>query len=182
MFKREMAAIGTRDPWKYPRELELLNDLVWEAVRQGNRIRTGAAEGTDQLCAEAALEVGGYVHLSLPWDSYERAWVSTMLQRYPGMVEVEVVDPIFNYKAAESVALYHPAPGNLSQGAQKLHARNYVIIEPSRHVLALPSTKPGGGGTGQGIRIAQGLGIPVTNLLTSEGLAFAENALKGKGR
>lgn len=39
-----------------------------------------------------------------------------------------------------------------------------LVIQPVDMILAWPSDKPGGGGTGQGMRLGESLGIPVLNL------------------
>lgn len=152
------AFIGTRVLNRLPVEwVQLYRLAVKHVVLLHQDVVTGAAVGADQLAAEACLEMGGQVYLKLPWSTYEVGWVSLMRARFPNQVHLEVYDARTHTVWSESVAQYHPAPGNLSRGAFALHARNYGIIEIARNVVALPSPKPGGGGTGQGIRLARAL-------------------------
>lgn len=73
---------------------------------------------------------------------------------------------------------YHPNPHSLSPGSVRLHARNYGIVSKSTAVIACPSEKPGGGGTGQGIRIAKDLNIPVFTCLPKDDRDKALSVLK----
>lgn len=133
-----------------------LADLGWT-------LQTGAAKGADQAFAEGALSVGGTVHLCLPWDSYEEGWVNrAMVQSCCGLTVLRNSD----HKHHASVDFYHPAPENLSGAVRKLHARNSLIITGCKFVLAYPGEQLGG--TGQGIRIAEGSGIKVFRLDISE--------------
>jgi hypothetical protein len=155
---RATAFIGTRDLKALPAEwVELYRLAVKHVVLLHQDIVTGAAVGADQLAAVTCLELGGQVHLKLPWSTYEAGWVSEMKARFPGQVHLEVYDVQQHPAWAVSVSQYHPAPGNLSRGAFALHARNYGILEAIQNVVALPSTKPGGSGTGQGLRIGRAL-------------------------
>lgn len=125
---------------------------VRNLINRGYGIITGAAKGIDQIAMyEANLVNPRAVTVVLPWDSYER-------QAVHQNNTIIVYNPIKHKEWLESVFKYHPNAKNLGPGALKLHARNYGIIINSVAVLAFPSNKKGGGGTGQGIRIARALG------------------------
>lgn len=151
------AIIGTREP--SAAQCQMLDTLVQGLATKPATLRTGAAQGIDQRAAE---QWPHELVLVLPWDSYERAWVDQLRGRRP--VTVEIYNARSHPAWTQSVAQYHPAPRALRQGAWSLHARNYGIVYGVDHVFAFPRTATDWGGTGQGMRIARGLGIPLTVL------------------
>lgn len=181
MSRKQIAFIGTREPNRLPREWVALYDrAVRYAAAQRFVIRTGAAVGADQQAASIAMANGAAVHLCLPWRGYEEEWVSSLSSLVDWRVTFDTYAPSKHPEWAASVHEYHPRPDALSRGAFALHARNYGIVQPARIVVALPSQKPGGGGTGQGMRIAAGLGIRLFDLSQDSGRAALE-ALLPKG-
>ena len=148
---KRIAIIGTRTPGAEAAELcrkvaAAFRDLGWELV-------TGNAEGIDGIARDVWNQrYPERVTLVLPWRGYNAAAV------HPANRVV-----VFNGQRAwvESVKKYHPAAGSLSQGAVKLHARNYGIVELADAVVAFPNDGKEGGGTGQGIRVARALGKPL---------------------
>jgi hypothetical protein len=94
--------------------------------------------------------------LYLPWRTYE----AQAVLRYN---EIHLPE-----EASEELValaqLAHPAWDHLSQGVRKLMIRNVQIVHESKFVVALPNLKPGGGGTGHGVRVAELLDIPVYDL------------------
>lgn len=147
-----IAIIGTRDP--SPEQVALAS---WAAITlSGSDYRwwvvTGGAYGIDQVAMDGAFE--DRLQVKLPWSTYNREII-------PAHAQVEVLGTGLPYQAwYDSVDQYHPAPGRLTQSMRRLHARNYGIVASRTAVLALPG--PGGaGGTGQGIRIAKGLSLPL---------------------
>lgn len=146
-------------------ELTICRKLGARFALDGYTLKTGACTGTDQAFAEGAVSAGGEVVLCLPWWSYEKEWVSLMKQS--GLVTIQVLDDK-DVEAHKSVSIFHPNAHNLKQGAKKLHARNYLIIDGCSFVLAWPKpNKFGLGGTGQGMKIAQAKDIKVINLNNS---------------
>lgn len=136
-------------------------------AKQDWTLRTGACQGADQAFAEGALSVEGDVILCLPWPSYEFKWVEPAR----GRGATSKLLQYWHYDAFASVTEYHPKPDVLSDAMKKLHARNYLIISPVRFVLAWPKVTHGRlGGTGQGIRIADGLGIKTIRMDIPEDL------------
>ncbi len=153
MNNKRVAIIGSRDPTES--QATLAKDVATLALCNGWDIATGAAEGIDLIAISTAESMGmsHRLHIYLPWRSYNEPLV-------PGRATTYVYAPD-KKDWIESVSKYHPMGGNLSQGVFKLMARNYGIVVDSDVVVALPSAKPGGGGTGQGIRIALALNIPL---------------------
>lgn len=145
-----LAVIGTREPAP---EVVSLCERICVAFRDlGLSLVTGNAMGIDGIARdiwnESAPEM---VTLVLPWPGYNSKLIHPRNH-------IIVYDGQEAWK--DSVKKYHPAAGRLSSGVFKLHARNFGIIEAADIVIAFPSNKPGGGGTGQGIRIARGMNKP----------------------
>ena len=127
-------------------------------------IRTGASSGCDQIAAQAALEVGGRVELVLPWPRFEREWVSVIRRKYPSRCHVEIFDRGHHAHWLDSVTRYaRPDETVVGWRTQKLYARVFGIVEPAEIVLAMPLVAERGG-TGQGMRIARGMGKVVLDI------------------
>ena len=165
------AFIGTRklSP-KHPQYALYMECVEW-AVGLGYVVTTGAALGADQVAAKRAVDLGGRVELYLPWPSYEKGFVG-------GLPREQVTVSRYNPKWESSVDKYHPAPERLSQGARKLHARNYGIVEQAAFVVGIPET-PGSGGTGQGLRIGKGLFKPCFDLTVKDDRYALERFRRG---
>lgn len=146
---RKIAIIGTRTPNGY--QLDDCQKFI-DTLHTSDIVASGCAYGVDAFALKYANSVGlttiGYV----PWKDYNMD-----VQEY--CTKVVVFNSDIYTEACESVNQFHPAPNKLSQGAFKLHARNYLIIDTANFVLAYPG--PTGGGTMQGIKVAQSKGIPV---------------------
>lgn len=140
-----IAVIGTRDPT--PEQAEMCKSLVSELSKR-HMIISGGAVGIDLIALGNASQKRP-VLIVLPWESYNRHELKDIKGRRI------VYDERIHHVWKESVFKYHPKPEALSNGAIRLHARNYGIIVDSDLVIAFPSTR--GGGTAQGIKIANGL-------------------------
>ena len=151
-----IAIIGSREPTEYQcQEVMRIIDTLDKATQ---RVVSGCAYGIDALALEEASDRGFETVGILPWYSYNQD-----IQKFCTSVWVISDFPKEQRdKAYQSVQDHHPNPSALSQGAFKLHARNHGIVAYAKQVIACPSSKPGGGGTGQGIRLAQSLNIPIT--------------------
>jgi hypothetical protein len=75
-----------------------------------------------------------------------------------------VVLPPYPQWMEELTMRLHPRGPYLKRGALALHTRNVAIVKPTQLCLAYPSDKLGGGGTGQGMRVAEHYGIELINL------------------
>lgn len=150
----KVAIIGTRNPSN--EQISFINNFINSLyLKHGKEliIHSGCADGIDKIGLERGHELKIETIGFIPWYSY-----NTHVHEYCSKIStLSTID----VKAFESVDKYHPAPQYLSQGARKLHARNYNIIVDCDLVLAAPSQSVGLGGTGQGIRIALGLNIPL---------------------
>ncbi len=154
-----MRIVGIGSRGLQPIDLNTCFRLGQFIAKCGGVLDSGNADGADQAFAEGANSVDpALVHLHLPWPNFNRE----------AIVRGNVIHlPQEQSRFAEEAAKYHPAWRRLSQGAQKLHIRNVDIVCWPRlkdMVLAFPSQKRGGGGTGQGMRVAEGYDIPVIDL------------------
>jgi predicted Rossmann-fold nucleotide-binding protein len=164
-----VAIIGTREPDA------MQNRFAWFLARRlsdaGCNIHTGGAYGIDEAAMRGSLLYR--LRVFLPWGTYNKNIIP------PGAKTV-IARKHLHPKWFASVLLYHPAPDRLSESVKSLHARNYGIIESTQLVIAFPG--PGGaGGTGQGIRIAQALRIPVLHYNKGDVLPLFDEIL-GRAR
>ena len=158
------AIIGTRSPWLIDKSaIRMLNRAIDWACQINATIRTGASKGVDQKTAERVSLRKRKIELVLPWRDFEVTWIDRLVSRYPNLIRIEVFDPVQHHPWLESVDVYHPEPTKLQWQERRLHARNYGIVAHTDAVIALPRP-PEEGGTGQGMRVARGLGIPLFNL------------------
>lgn len=173
------SGIGTRFPT--PQQATLCTHIGRYMAQHDWTLHTGAAEGIDQVFTRAALRAGGEVVLHIPWKKHEQEFRDGIPENLRHLVDVRVLKSKKSerdYVAFDSVVKHHPAPSRLSWGAACLHARNYRILVPKDEhpvelVVACPS--PHGGGTMQGVRVAQSLEIPVIRLdIMSEAEAQVE--------
>ena len=148
------AGIGSRQtPPNILARMQLLGTLLGY---KGHILRTGACKGADQAFANGAI-LTGQVQLCLPWKSYEKEWVDSL----KGDKQVRVLSDK-DIEAYASVDKFHPAAKKLSQGARKLHARNFLIVNGVDFIICWTPEGKVVGGTGQALRIAED--IPVYNL------------------
>lgn len=153
---RFYAGIGSR---RTPANvLGVIHDLAGDLRRLNWTLRTGHAEGADQ-----AFEYGAGLAacVFLPWPTYNGQ--EPIAGVHYGSPDARA------YTIAQEV---HPAWWTLTLGGTRMHARNSHIVlgkslaDPVRFVVAWT---PGGkvtGGTGQALRLAAKLAIPVFNLAT----------------
>lgn len=161
------AGVGSRNT---PGYILRLMERLGERLREDAMIlRSGHAPGADQAFERGA---GGAAQIFLPWASFEQDVAFSASRTHKGIV---VHPSIYNEPTKDAfltAAGYHPNWNGLSQGAQKLMARNvHQIIGPDltrptpvEFVICWTIDGRASGGTGQAIRIAEDLHIPVYNL------------------
>jgi len=153
------AGIGSRET-----PPDVCEDMRLAARRLGQlgyTLRSGGAAGADEAFR---LGSAGYPQqIFTPWRGFIRDPAAD--------AAAIVVTECDTYHDALRIAeKFHPNWSACSPGARKLHARNVMQIlgkdlcTPSQFVICW--TKTGGpyGGTGQALRLAAGLGVPVWNL------------------
>jgi hypothetical protein len=178
----KIAFIGSRELSQFdPVWVELYTQAAIQAARFGHIVITGAAQGADQLAAHTALQHNGKVELVLPWSKYECGWWQPLQLEHPSLLTTVTYSSVVHDTWTQSVYDHHPVAHQISDGAFRLHARNFGIIEGAKYVVALPSlTRPGGGGTGQGIRIAVTLNKTLFDLTTADGRDRLSRGMRGK--
>jgi hypothetical protein len=158
MIPLKYAGIGSRTT--PPNILHTMTRIAILLAHTGIECSTGAAIGADQAFGNGAIAGGGKLHIALPWDNYELAWQNSL----KGQVTKTVLNPEFHVEAMQSVKEFHPKWKDISQGAYKLHARNFLIIQGCAFIICWTPNGAVKGGTGQAIRIAEKTGINVWNL------------------
>lgn len=161
-----IAGIGTRD--LADAQIDIVEKLGEWIVRCGHELHSGNAQGSDQAFARGGNRVDPTkVHLHLPWLSYERQAI--VLGNHVDILAS--LDWRIQSRYLDFAAQHHPAWERVSKGGRMLHARNGRIIYPDLLlnrpvdlVIAWPSGKIGGGGTGQGMRMAEAGRIPLLDL------------------
>jgi len=131
-------------------------------AKMGHELHTGNALGADQAFAYGANQVDPTkVFLHLPWQNYEKSAITEGNQVFVVGDITPELEILYERLARQA----HPAWARLESAARKLHIRNSSIIcpppkgKPVDLVLAWPREGASMGGTGQGIRVAQQLGI-----------------------
>ncbi len=166
------AGIGSRQT---PKEIQkLMTDIAMEMARRGWALRSGGADGADMAFELGAKLAEGSSTIYLPWETFNHESRIRHLG-YSRSRETLVVQPT---KAAESIAASnHPAWQHCSSAAKLLHMRNvYQVMghdlnTQSQLIICWTRNASGNGGTGQAIRIARKLNIPVFDLADPAHLA-----------
>ena len=159
---RTYAGIGARNTPAL--HLTIMKLWAMYAAACGMTCSTGACKGADQAFANGSIQGGGHTMLWLPWTSYEDAWIRSFGNKVSDSINVYVYNPKSDNAASESVHKYHPAPHKLKSSVFALHARNYLIIEGAEYIVCWTPNGEVVGGTGQALRIAADMGIPIYNL------------------
>jgi hypothetical protein len=146
----KIAIIGTREPVKA--QLDNISAFLNGMSPNQDVIISGCAYGVDAYALKIAKALGYKTIGCVPWEKY-----NVDIQQLCDTIIVFNADR--DIIATRSVKKYHPIADQLSQGAFRLHARNYLIVHDCDLVMAYPG--PTGGGTMQGIKIATDLGIEV---------------------
>lgn len=138
---------------------DVLN-VMWaigsELAREGWTLRSGGAVGADTAFEKGCMNQSGTREIYVPWK---------------GFAEGIAVDGLDNYAEATKIAeKFHPRWDMCSPGARKLHTRNvYQIVgtelsDPVKFVVCWTVGGNRTGGTGQALRIAEYLEIPIFDL------------------
>lgn len=136
----------------------LMRSIGETLARRGWLLRSGAADGADSAFEEGCDIAKGAKEIWLPWPKFN------------GHDSKLLPSP----EAFELAARYHPAWSKLTEGGRKLQARNShqvlgADLETPAHIIVYYTPKGlSTGGTGQSIRIARDLSIPVVDLGVKE--------------
>ena len=151
--------IGSRETPQHIQDI--MRIIADELGTRGWVLRSGHAEGAD-----LAFEIGAADHakeIYLPWTGFNGGRVGV-----GGAIDSGVLS---TFALAETYAQYfHPAWEKCSRGAKGMHSRNvYQILgkdlnTPVKCVVCWTKDGKSSGGTGQALRIAEYLAIPIFNL------------------
>ena len=153
------AGIGSRNT---PAEVMIVMQRIANVLEgAGFTLRSGGADGADD-----AFEKGVHRNkeIFIPWNGFNRRHV-TQPGIYCGWPSATIYE-----NAMTMAAQYHPNWGACSQGARQMHTRNMAQIlghdlkSPSKFVVCWTPNASGSGGTGQALRVAKALGIPIYDL------------------
>jgi hypothetical protein len=156
--------IGSRET--PPEILKLMRNIGGTLGKNGWTLRSGHAPGADQAFEEGARAVNVpqlQLQLFIPWRTFENATRG---------IEFIVPDEVLpNYEEAQHIASqFHPAWEKCTDGARKLHTRNVYQIAgkdlntKTNFVVCWTLDGKRGGGTGQTLRLASYLEIPIFDL------------------
>ena len=151
------AGIGSR--LTPPNILEEMTNIGFNLAKLGWTLRSGHADGADLAFEDGAIQAGGNTEIFVPWPSFN--------DRFKG---ADLICAPYNAEAEEVASRYHPNWAACSQAAKKLHTRNVYQIAgldlstPVEMVICWTKNASGAGGTGQAIRIAKDLNIPIFDL------------------
>lgn len=153
------AGIGSRETPQHVQDT--MQTIAAEIGARGWTLRSGHAEGADMAFERGAF--GRNKEIYLPWQGFNDGRFGVN-----GAINPEALG---NYRQAQIYAEhFHPAWGKCSRGARGLHTRNiYQILgqdlnTPVKCVVCWTKDGKSSGGTGQALRIAEYLQIPIFNL------------------
>ena len=148
------AGIGSRQT---PENIQkVMHDFAAYAEEHNLVLRSGAAQGADQAF-ESGVHSKHMMQIFIPWRGFTNQphhrwqWASRELEK----------------QAQELASQFHPNWAACSRGARALHARNMAQILgphldlPVKFVACWTPNASGSGGTGQALRIAKELDIPI---------------------
>lgn len=144
------AGIGSRD---CPKDiLNLIVKTSYWLAKKGYILRSGAADGCDKAFEYGCDKATGKKEIYLPWKGFNGSTSDLV---------------VTNQEAFNIANKYHPNFKSLKEGAQKLQARNshqilgWNLDEKVDFVICYTKDGLAGGGTGQALRIANDLNIPI---------------------
>lgn len=145
------AGIGSRETPQYVLNIFEYN-ISTSLCKRGYTLRSGAAPGADSAFERGCDSLKGNKEIWLPWRGFENNDSNLIVHKQ---------------EAFELAEVYHDRWKSLSQGAQKLHARNMHqvlgadLTTPVKFVVCYTKGGKRSGGTGQALRLAQDRNIPI---------------------
>lgn len=139
--------------------LDLMATIGYQAAQQGFLLRSGGAPGADTAFEKGADLADGLKEIYLPWNGFQGR-----------RADEKSTHVIMSQAALDLAAQHHPKWSACSDGARKLHARNCFQVlgpqldRPSDFIICWTQGGLGGGGTGQALRLAKALNIPIYDL------------------
>ena len=153
---RAYAGIGSRST---PTDVcDEMTDIAYRLDKLGYCLRSGGADGADTAFEKGATNK----EIFLPWDGFNGRKAD----------DVSYIVPEYNDELTER---FHPNPGNLGKAAKLFMSRNANQVigryrnDPVDFILCWTKDGKDSGGTGQAIRIARSMKIPVFNVKNGYG-------------
>lgn len=137
--------------------LSMMEDIAARFNQLGVYLRSGGAQGADSAFESKA---GAFKEIYIPWDGFNDRKAN----------EQTTIIPSITDKSRKLVEDFHPAPERLKRGAFSLMHRNGFQVlgenldHPSACVVCYTPDGAFSGGTGQAMRIADSMNIPIFNL------------------
>jgi hypothetical protein len=153
------AGIGSRETPVHIQEI--MSRFASYAEGLGFLLRSGGANGAD-LAFERGVSDPANKHIYLPWHGFNGCVGREYIYEWPD-AQTETL-------AIQMASQVHPNWSACSQGARKLHTRNVAQIlgsnldQPCNVVVCWTPNASGKGGTGQALRLAKELNIPIFDL------------------
>jgi len=142
----------------------LMTDIAKQLAKRWF-LRSGYADGADKAFGKGAYQVNAPQVHYLPWAGFNHApkdnHIFKPLDKLPSHLVLQ---------ATEMAAQLHPNWAACGQGARKMHTRNMFQVlgddlnTPTDMVVCWTPKGSGSGGTGQAMRLAKKLDIPVFDL------------------
>ncbi len=153
---RYYAGIGSRET--PPGVKPMIHEVSSFLSKMGFILRSGGAPGADTMFEEACE---GEKEIYLPWKGFNRNESELFM---------DVISPELVLKSKEIAKKFHPNWNALTEASKKLMCRNTFQIlgkdlnTPASFVVCWTQGGTINGGTGQAMRIAKDLKIPIFNL------------------
>lgn len=152
---RYYSGIGSR---KTPKDImPNIQEVATLLDSKGYTLRSGGADGADTFFEDYSTRKEIY----LPWKGFNNNESELYLEN---------MDPEIVTKAEEISKKFHPRWNSLNKGGRSLMTRNVFQVlgndlkTPVDFVVCWTETGKIEGGTGQAMRIARNMGIPIFNL------------------
>lgn len=169
------AGIGSRQT---PTDTQWLMGRIANKLQEKWTLRSGGADGADMAFFYGIDDKNQNAEIYLPWVGFNNCPTSKQDSRFghiePSAAQLEIAEK------------FHPNWAACTRGARAMHARNVLQIlghdlnTPSDMVICWTPNANQGGGTGQAIRIANSLGIPVFDLADPMAGVRLTNFVKAK--
>lgn len=173
MQKLIYAGIGSRET---PSNIIDMMYYIADYLSPNWTLRSGYADGADMAFASEVMLRKGNFEMYIPWSGFNGAPRN----------DPRFIVPDFTPELMALAEKFHPAWNKCSYGAKKLHARNGCQIlgrdlkTPVNMVVCWTPGGKGGGGTGQAIRIAKSLDIPIFDLAIENKINELKRFIDGK--
>ena len=161
------AGIGSRETPAHV--LEIMATVANELAGRGWTMRSGHAGGADSAFEAGARSANGPMEIFIPWSGFNGGY-----HERDSVINAQVLP---NWITANGIAgQLHPAWNKCSSGAKLLHTRNIYQIagqdltSPVNCVVCWTTDGKASGGTGQAMRFAEYLEIPIFNLYSANAL------------